>query len=427
MANHPGAFGWLMRSFVFENNGLAMSITKLRCAKLAVLVLSSCSLVFALAAVPVKFVPTAAQQDPDAMLIEVYKLLAQNNLNAAQKQVDKLVATFPTFRLGYLIQGDLLMMHNFPVTTFGAVKNAPPDKLKDLRDEARARIKSISERPNPNLVPSSVLQLRDDQKHVLVIDANRSRMYMYENRNGQLKYLADYYFTQGKLGVEKTKEGDQKTPLGVYYITSHLPGSKLIDFYGSGALPINYPNEWDKVNGRSGKGIWLHGTPSDNFSRPPMASDGCLVLTNPDLQKISALIEIGKTPVVISEHVDFVTPEKWQEDRNLATQLITNWRKDVESKNNQRWLSNYSSNFKNAQNDSLPVWFEKQQSMFIGSTDLTLTLSDVTVFTYPGKEKMLVSTFTQESRFGKNRNVTRKRQYWAKEANRWKIIFEGVI
>jgi murein L,D-transpeptidase YafK len=262
---------------------------------------------------------------------------------------------------------------------------------------------------------------------VLVVDANRSRLYVYENQAGKLKFVSDYYMTQGKLGVEKIKEGDQKTPLGVYYITSHLPGAKLSDFYGAGALPINYPNEWDKVNGRSGKGIWLHGTPSDSFSRPPLASDGCIVLTNPDLQKISETIEIGKTPVVISEHVEFITPEKWAEERNSATKLINDWRLDVESKSNTRWINNYSSKFRNAQGDSLSVWFDKQQALFASTTDLSIKLSDVTVFYYPGKENLLVSTFTQESRFGKNRNVTRKRQYWAKEANRWKIIYEIVI
>lgn len=99
----------------------------------------------------------------------------------------------------------------------------------------------------------------------------------------------------------------------------------------------------------------------------------------------------------------------------------------MESKSSKRWLANYSSTFKNAQGESLPVWFEKQLIPFYGATDISITLSDVTVFNYPGKGNMLVSTFTQETRYGKYRNVTRKRQYWAKEANRWKIIFEGVI
>ena len=101
--------------------------------------------------------------------------------------------------------------------------------------------------------------------------------------DGALKLQTDYYVSQGKLGVKKFREGDQKTPIGVYYVNGRIPGPKLPDFYGTGALPINYPNEWDRRNGRGGSGIWLHGTPSDNFSRPPLSSDGCVVLANPDL------------------------------------------------------------------------------------------------------------------------------------------------
>ena len=433
MANYSGAHGWLMRSFGFNNLKLVKSIKtcSVRCILFPMLGLSLVGGAAFGASITASGSVVSALgtegKDPDSMLIAVYRLLAQNQLSKAQSLADRLVAAYPTFRLAHLIQGDLYLMHNSPVTTFGAAKNAPPDKLKDLRDEARARIKSLGERPNPDLMPSAILQLRDDQKHALVVDARRSRLYLYENQAGHLRFVSDYYMTHGKLGVEKSKEGDQKTPLGVYYITSHLPGAKLSDFYGSGALPINYPNEWDKVNGRSGSGIWLHGTPSDSFSRPPLDSDGCIVLTNPDLKKLSESIEIGKTPVIISEQVEFISPSKWNEERETASKLINGWRLDVESKSNQRWLANYSSTFKNAQGDSLSVWFDKQQLPYSGATDISIKLSDITVFNYPGKGNMLVSTFTQETRYGKNRNVTRKRQYWAKETNRWKIIFESVI
>src|SRR6185436_13070775 len=100
---------------------------------------------------------------------------------------------------------------------------------------------------------------------------------------------------------------------------------------GSGALPINYPNEWDKMNGRSGSGIWLHGTPSDSFSRPPLSSDGCVVLTNPDLHKLTSSVEIGKTPVLIGESIEFVNKTKWDNDRKFAAKLVEKWRSDVES------------------------------------------------------------------------------------------------
>jgi len=194
-----------MRSLVFKSLNQVISI-KLRCAKYTLLTLGCLTLVSAFAGVsivPASYSPAKSpasvstnESDPDSMLIAVYKLLGQNQLNAAQSLADKLVATYPTFHLGYLVQGDLYRMHNAPVTTFGDVKNAPADKIKDLRDEARARIKSLSERPGPDLLPRAILQLRDDQKHAFVVDAKRSRLYVYENQSGHLKFVSDYYITQ---------------------------------------------------------------------------------------------------------------------------------------------------------------------------------------------------------------------------------------
>jgi lipoprotein-anchoring transpeptidase ErfK/SrfK len=366
----------------------------------------------------------AGKPDPEVMLIEVYKELAANKLRQAQQRADALVEAYPNFRLGHLIRGDLLMMHTRPVATFGAVANAPEDKLKNLREEAMVRLRYLRERPDPNLVPRLILQLRDDQKHALVVDAKRSRLYLYENQGGQLKLVTDYYISQGKLGVHKLKEGDQKTPIGVYYITGRLAGARLPDFYGSGALPINYPNEWDKLNGRSGSGIWLHGTPSDSFSRPPLSSDGCVVLTNPDLHELAEAVEVGKTPVVISESVEFVTREKWENDRNVAIRLVDGWRRDAESLNPSVLMANYSSRFKSDRGEDLATWFPKQQPVPGRIKDLSIKLRDATYFFYPGRDDMIVSTFTQDAAVGKSKSSNRKRQYWVREGAQWKIVYE---
>jgi murein L,D-transpeptidase YafK len=367
-----------------------------------------------------------AKPDPDAQLIEIYKELNADHLDVAQAKADALVRAYPNFRLGQMLRGDLLLMHTHTVASFGPA-NGPEDKLKDLRDEAIVRLKALRERPDPNLVPSAVLQLRDDQKHVLVVDAGRSRLYEYENHGGQLKFINDYYITQGKLGVNKTKAGDQKTPLGVYYITARLPGSRLPNFYGTGALPINYPNEWDRLNGRSGSGIWLHGTPSNNYSRPPLASDGCVVLTNPDINKLYSSVEVGKTPVIISDHVEFVNKAKLANDRNFAAALVEGWRSALESLDANRLLQNYSQRFKSEHGEDLNTWFAKQEHLHSGIKKLTVKLRDLTLFFYPGRNNMIVSTFTEDALYGQHKNTLRKRQYWIKEGATWKIISESTL
>jgi murein L,D-transpeptidase YafK len=289
------------------------------------------------------------------------------------------------------------------------------------------RLRSLTVRPAPDVAPRSVLQLRDDQKHVLVVDAKQSRLYVYQNRGGQLKFVTDYYITQGKLGVNKLREGDQKTPIGVYYITGRVAQAKLPPFYGAGALRINYPNDWDKLNGRSGSGIWLHGTPFDSYSRPPLASDGCVVLTNTDLKQLSLSVDIGKTPVVIADQVEFINKAKWDAERNGATQMLETWRHDIESMDPKRLLKNYSVKFKSGMGDDLNTWFEKNKTSFSGANALSVKLKDLTLFRYPGREDVIVGTFTQETSVGRSKSVIRKRQYWAREGKDWKIVFESIV
>ena len=219
------------------------------------------------------FWAAAGAATPEDRLSGVFEAIEANQLDTAMKRVDALIAEYPNFRLAYLVRGDLLLARAQPLQTFGnVVKTVPQERVAGLREEALARLRAQRERPAEDLLPRYVLQLNGEQKHALVVDSRRSRLYLYANDAGKPRLVADYYVTLGKNGIEKTREGDQKTPIGVYHVTGNLPRKKLTDFYGAGAFPINYPNEWDRRQGRNGHGIWLHGVPADVYSRPPRAS-----------------------------------------------------------------------------------------------------------------------------------------------------------
>ncbi|HEY5799048.1 MAG TPA: hypothetical protein VIT92_02450, partial [Burkholderiaceae bacterium] len=145
----------------------------------------------------------ADKLDPDALLVEVYRELAANNVRGALSKADRLVEAYPKFRLGHLVRGDLLMMHANPVMVMGAAPNAAPDRVNDLRAEALQRLNALRQKPNPNLLPRAVLQMSPNQKYALLVDAKKSRLYVYQNDNGRVRFLTDYYITQGKLGVDK--------------------------------------------------------------------------------------------------------------------------------------------------------------------------------------------------------------------------------
>jgi murein L,D-transpeptidase YafK len=101
--------------------------------------------------------------------------------------------------------------------------------------------------------------LSSRNKYALAVDASRSRLYMFEHQPAGLALMADFYISVGKAGMGKEAEGDLRTPMGVYYITNSIAPKLLKDFYGAGALPINYPNPLDLRRGKTGSGIWLHG------------------------------------------------------------------------------------------------------------------------------------------------------------------------
>lgn len=361
---------------------------------------------------------------PEPMLVRIFAEIEGNRLDRALQLTDALLAEFPNFRLGNLIRGDLLLARTRPLTSFGNAASAPPELIAELRDEAIARLRGYREKPPPDAVPRYLLQMPATQKYALVVDTQRSRLYVYGNDGGVPRFVTDYYITQGKLGAEKSREGDKKTPVGVYHVTSSLPRERLTDFYGSGAFPINYPNEWDRRAGRTGHGIWLHGTPSDTFSRPPKASDGCVVLANRDLDDLSKWLQIGQTPVIISDGVEWTSVDRWQGERTSLQQTIENWRRDFERRDVQRYLGHYSRRFQ-AEGQDFSRFARNQQYLVATRRWDRILLDDVSMFRSPGKDDMVVVTFEQRHQGALQVSQARKRQYWIREQGDWKIIYEG--
>ena len=368
---------------------------------------------------------TFSDSGPEPQLSRILIEIENNRLDMALGQTEELLQRYPTFRLAHLIKGDLLLARSMPISTFGNASNAPPEKLTDLREEVIARLKAYRSRATTaDYVPRYLLQMPPGQEHAIVVDTQKSRLYLYKNDNGRPRFVADYYISHGKLGADKTREGDKKTPTGVYHVTSSLSPKKVGDFYGSGAFPINYPNEWDKRQGRNGHGIWLHGTPSDTYSRPPKASDGCVVLSNVDLDSLAKNLQIGLTPVIISNSIEWLSFDDWQSERSTLTKNIDEWRNDWESKDVNRYLKHYSTKFRT--NDQNLEQFAQQKRKVNGSKEwIKVKLSNTSMFRDPGKEELVVVTFEQDYQSNNLSNQMKKRQYWIREDGTWKIVFEG--
>ena len=359
----------------------------------------------------------------EAQLVKSLQSINDNRLDIALNEVDNLLRVNPNFKLAQLVKGDLLMARAGAIDNIGSAANAPSDKIEDLRDEARARLQRVMSQSGTKLVPRFLWRMDAQQKFALVVDTSRATLFVYENVNGEPRYVTDFYITIGKLGTEKVSEGDQRTPIGVYFVKTELSKNQLADMYGSAAYPLSYPNEWDRKKGHTGQGIWLHGTPSDTYSRPPRASNGCVVLTNDDLKKLAHYLQVGITPVIITNQMDW-SSEQDQSERDALQREVEQWRNDWASLDTDSYLKHYSPDFSNDIMD-YTAWAKQKQMVNSTKSWIKVNLSSVSMFTYPEQPDLVVVNFEQDYSSNNLSNRMKKRQYWIKQDNHWKIIYEG--
>jgi murein L,D-transpeptidase YafK len=359
----------------------------------------------------------------EAQLVKSLQAINNNHLDTALDEVDSLLRAKPNFKLAQLVKGDLLMAHAGVIDNFGSASNAPQDRIEDLRDEARVRLQRVLSQSDTKLKPHFIWQMDVQQKYALVVDTSRSTLYVYKNVDGEPQYVTDFYVTIGKLGTDKLSSGDQRTPIGVYFVRAELPKKNLSDIYGDGAFPLSYPNEWDRRNKRDGSGIWLHGTPSGTYSRPPRASNGCVVLANEDLEKLAPYLQVGVTPVIIANQMNW-SNERDLSERKALLQEIEQWRKDWSSLDTGAYLRHYSRDFSSGSMD-FSAWEKQKQLVNSGKSWIKLNLANVSMFAYPERPDIVVVDFEQDYSSSNLSNRMKKRQYWIKQDNTWKIIYEG--
>jgi hypothetical protein len=147
----------------------------------------------------------------------------------------------------------------------------------------------------------TVTASKDNQDLAIIIDKFNHTLYIYDN--GQLTNKYPIELGKNWIGHKKQK-GDNATPEGQYTITRKIQNGQS-KYYK--ALVINYPNQKDlqdfliakqqgklPKNAQIGGSIEIHGEGGKGINW----TQGCIALTNDDLDKIFDRVKIG-TPVTI--------------------------------------------------------------------------------------------------------------------------------
>ncbi|MGV8059424.1 MAG: L,D-transpeptidase family protein [Smithellaceae bacterium] len=100
----------------------------------------------------------------------------------------------------------------------------------------------------------------------------------------------------------------------------HKPGAP--ETYGTLAFPLDYPTLSDKRAGRNGNNIWIHGT-----TKPlaPLQSNGCVVLRDSDLHRLTDLIYFNKTPVIIQESINWISQNQTPSAKEELERILALW------------------------------------------------------------------------------------------------------
>jgi murein L,D-transpeptidase YafK len=373
-------------------------------------------------------------KDYEAQLVKSILNFQLGKTDKAVAELTNLTKQEPSFHLAYLLLGDMLASKVMPVTDIGSPglfdASKREQRLTALREEVYSRLRANLTDKHAGRVPLQFLKLNPAIKTALLVDKSQNRIYVYQRSapDQPPHLLRDFYVSTGKRNGNKEAAGDLRTPEGVYFITREIPDKKLPEKYGVVAFPTNYPNAFDRHLGKTGEGIWLHGTDKIYYSRPPMDSEGCVAMTNLDLSTIRHLIVPGLTPIVITESVQWVDRDTWEATRQQLMTAVEQWRHDWESMDVDSYLNHYAPDFW-GNGYTFRKWASYKRQVIAQKSYQKVALKNLSLFYYPrdasGGKNIVVARFRQDYQSNNFKGETTKHLYLEREQGQWKIIYEG--
>jgi murein L,D-transpeptidase YafK len=368
--------------------------------------------------------PLLAHDDPETLIKKAFSEIQAQENKRALETLNQLIAQQPDFQLAQLMRADLLYAQANPLEKIGQTIEA--NLRNDLQAEARARFQALQQPPE-GMLPDYVMQLPTWLSHLIMVDLNESRAYLFDIEKEQLTFINSYYLTQGKLGAGKETKGDRRSPIGVYQVIKPIPAPELSTFYGAGALPLDYPNTWDSRNHRNGSGIWLHGAPVGQYSRPPKASDGCMVFSNDHLRQIMAHIDWQRTLVISDSKLKWKRPEKVIAPRESLLRTLENWRTGWEKQEIKHYMNHYAPSFVSNYNEDRSQYEKRKSQLFAQKKAHKIQINDLLLFKYPSEKNLIVSVFMQSCERDGKTTIDKKRIWWQWQNQQWKIINEEIV
>lgn len=233
-------------------------------------------------------------------------------------------------------------------------------------------------------------------KDVVIVKTNKNDkiLKVYSYTNGKIKKEFEQKEVITGLMGDKEKEGDLKTPIGFYELGAKFnPGDQ---YYGPFAFATSYPNLLDKVQGKTGGGIWIHGYPLDGTRLDEFKTRGCIALFNDKLKDFAKVVA-GKKVYVLTEEKDSVKAKK-DEIASLMADLFA-WKYAWTESDVNAYLDFYDEEeFKRFDKSTFSQFASMKRVIFSRKEHKIIKFSDISISPYPNleDEKMYRISFYED-------------------------------
>lgn len=232
----------------------------------------------------------------------------------------------------------------------------------------------------------------------------------------------------------KRHQGDKRTPEGTYFVVGRKDQSELQPKYGPLAFILNYPNDDDRKAGRTGQGIWIHGTSPDSL---PLQTQGCLELDNRSMLELGQILGHGiGVPVVITNEENLTDPISYPAYAEIAqgrhevvalhrarqdelTRILHLWEQAWEDRNIERYSEFYDTGSFLSVGIAWPQWREKKLGTFRAYTGIEVGIDKVLLAGFG--DASAVVTFLQQYQSDKVQASNAKRLRFRRRNGRWLI------
>lgn len=245
--------------------------------------------------------------------------------------------------------------------------------------------------------------------YVMICQKDFKDIRLYDTKTQSELFNSDVFV--GKAKGDKKIEGDLKTPIGAYKLTRRI--TNVDPFYGPLALATNYPNLYDKSQGKTGHGIWIHGLPL-NQERDDY-TQGCIALDNTKIKTLDKTINIKNSILVISEK-KLSTVSK--DDMSIVLSSIFKWRDAWVESDITSYLSFYDKEFKKSNGQSLQKFSNYKKRVFRKNEKKSIEFYNINIIPYPNDlNKKLYKVLMDEKYKTKNHKFNGKKELYLEVLN----------